>query len=69
MTLFRKDIEPRCAYCRFGIRLDENKVGCRHRGVMDAGYKCWRFRYDPLKRVPPAPVALRQEYQDADFIL
>lgn len=26
--LFRKDIEPRCAYCTQGVRINETQVAC-----------------------------------------
>ena len=33
--LFRKNIEPRCAYCARGTRIDETHVACVRRGVVD----------------------------------
>ena len=45
--LFRKDMEPRCAYCVKGNVINEREE-----------YHCARFRYDPFKRVPPRPVKL-----------
>ncbi|MGM9618812.1 MAG: hypothetical protein ACI3W8_03080 [Oscillospiraceae bacterium] len=56
--LFRKDMEPSCQYCAFGHPLSETEVGCEKRGVVEAAGSCHRFRYDPLKRVPPRPAAL-----------
>lgn len=29
--LFRKDIEPRCAYCAQGVRINETQVACMKR--------------------------------------
>ena len=58
MQLFRKKIEPRCAYCEKGAPIGADKVACRRRGVVSAGEHCASFRYDPLKRVPPRPVKL-----------
>ena len=57
MQLFRKKIEPRCAYCEKGA-IGADQVACRRRGVVSAGEHCASFRYDPLKRVPPRPVKL-----------
>ncbi len=57
--LFTKKIEPRCAYCRKGTALSEEQVACPRRGVVSAGGQCRHFRYDPLKRTPPLPAALR----------
>ena len=43
---FRKDIEPRCAYCAHGSTISD-------REVVDSADSCRHFRYDPLRRVPP----------------
>ena len=48
-------IEPRCAYCKWAAYLDEGKRICEKKGVVAAEGRCFRFRYDPLKRVPPRP--------------
>ena len=32
---FRKDIEPRCAYCAHGSAVNECEVACSRRGVVD----------------------------------
>ena len=50
-----KDIEPHCAYCRWAAPLEEEQVICEKKGVVPADGHCFRFRYDPLKRVPPRP--------------
>lgn len=70
MNLFRRNIEKRCVYCASGSALSEAEVACPYRGVMDAAGSCARFRYDPLKRVPPRPAVLRTEkYNAEDFAL
>ena len=54
--LFQKNIEPRCTYCQRGTPLDEEKIRS--------------FKYDPLKRVPPPPVAPDfSKLKDEDFTL
>jgi len=58
MKLFRKDIEPRCAYCARGCVINDREVVCSRKGVVAVEYHCGRFQYDPLKRVPPRPVKL-----------
>ncbi len=55
---FRRDIEPRCAYCAHGTAVNEREVACSRKGVVDGGDHCRHFRYDPLRRVPPRPAAL-----------
>lgn len=70
MKLFRKNMEKRCAYCAFGSVINEREVACERKGVMDAAGHCRAFRYDPLKRVPPRPAALKTEqYTAEDFKL
>ena len=60
--LFRKDIEPRCAYCAQGVRMKK--------GIVAAENHCFRFRYDPLKRVPPRPAQLSTDgLKEEDFSL
>lgn len=68
--LFRKGIEPRCAYCAKGKQLDEDRVLCLRAGVVGAGFHCGAFRYDPLRRMPPRPAVLdTAKYKDEDFVL
>ncbi len=68
--LFRKNIEPRCAYCSRGCPLNDRQVACRKRGVVSAAAHCAAFRYDPLKRVPPRPVSLdTDKLKTEDFSL
>ena len=66
MNLFRNKIEPRCAYCERGKDLENGTVACVHKGVVDETYHCRKFRYDPLKRTPPRPAALRDDRLSAD---
>ena len=68
--LFRKDIEPRCAYCAKGTAVNDREVACPRRGVVAAEYYCLWFKYDPLKRVPPRPVKLDTAgFREEDFQL
>jgi hypothetical protein len=66
--LFRKNIEPMCAYCSYGKKLDETELSCKFRGVTRASDSCRRFKYEPLKRVPPKPARLvMRGLKDDDF--
>lgn len=58
MKLFRKNIEPRCAYCARGARIDDGHVACVKRGVVADTDKCPAFSYDPLRRMPSRPAEL-----------
>ena len=53
--LFRKNMEPCCAYCRHGTQINFDKVACLKRGVVPLYGACRRFSYDPLKREPERP--------------
>ncbi|WP_417045139.1 hypothetical protein [Dysosmobacter sp.] len=68
--LFRRDMDPRCAYCEKGQQINEREVACVKRGVVPVESHCRSFRYDPLKRVPPRPAALDTEnLNEEDFSL
>ena len=70
MQLFRKNMEKRCAYCKYGCTINETQVACERKGIVDAAGHCRRFVYDPLRRVPPRPAALNTErYSAEDFKL
>ena len=70
MKLFRKKIDPRCAYCERGRDLGNGRVACVHKGVVDEAFHCRKFRYDPLKRTPPRPVKPEfSELKQEDFVL
>lgn len=68
--LFRKKIEKSCAYCRFGVKLDEDAVLCSKKGIRALPGSCWKFRYDATKRIPVRPKALDfSKYNIEDFTL
>lgn len=67
--LFRKDIDHCCAHC-LHAQLDGDKITCTKAGEVPADHRCWRFRYDPCKRVPPKMKAFdTDKYNDTDFSL
>lgn len=68
--LFRKRIERRCTYCVRATHLDEAQVLCIKKGVRSADGKCWKFKYDPIKRIPSKPKALDfSKYDQEDYSL
>lgn len=68
--LFEKDMDPRCAYCQKGTPLEDGQVMCVKKGIVSAAGSCRRFHYDPLKRVPPKPMAASfDRFKDEDFTL
>ncbi len=68
--LFEKNMEPRCAYCQWASPLDEEQLMCAKKGIVTSAGSCRRFRYDPLKRIPPKPLAASFAHlKDEDFTL
>lgn len=68
--LFRKKIEPACTYCVHGAKLDEETILCAKKGMKYCDDKCFRFKYDPTKRVPLKAKALDlSKYAQEDFSL
>ncbi len=66
--LFRRKIPKSCAYCAHGTKLSEGQILCIKKGVVMETGKCFRFSYDPCKRIPPKPKALDfQQYDDVDY--
>ena len=50
--LFRKKMPHACSFCRHAVPVRGKEYLCDKRGVVGADYKCAKFRYDPLRRVP-----------------
>ena len=50
--LYRPSVPKSCATCAHATRLSEQDMLCRRHGVVYEGYKCRRYVYDPIKRVP-----------------
>ena len=68
--LFRKKIERSCAYCLHGVILEDGQVLCHKKGVKTIEDKCFKFRYDPCKRIPLKAKPLDfSKYDKEDFSL
>lgn len=68
--LFRKKVERICAHCEKGTVLDGGQVLCTKKGFRASTSKCWRFRYDPCKRIPKKRKALDfSKYNEEDYSL
>ena len=68
--LFRKKIQRSCAYCQFGVALEDGQVLCSKKGVRTMDDKCMRFRYDPCKRIPLKAKPMDfSKYDNEDFSL
>lgn len=68
--LFRKKIDPSCTYCRYGAHLEDGTILCSKKGFQTEDHPCFRFRYDPCKRIPKKPKALDfTRFHTEDFSL
>lgn len=68
--LFRKKIERSCAYCIYGAHLEDGLILCTRKGLRSEENKCWKFKYDPCKRIPKKAKALDfTKYENEDFSL
>ena len=68
--LFRKNIERSCLYCAYGTAQGEGQILCAKKGVVSGEKPCWKFQYDPCKRIPPKPKAMDlKKYDEEDFSL
>ena len=68
--LFRKKIQRSCSYCTYGTKLEEGLILCSKKGIRTDCGGCFRFRYDPSKRIPVRPKALDfQKYDEEDYSL
>ena len=68
--LFRKKMERACVYCLHGTQLEEDLILCAKRGLRNPDDKCWRFQFDPCKRIPKKSKALDfSKYTEEDFSL
>jgi len=68
--LFRRNIEPRCSYCKYGTRIGFGEVACTKRGIMSDYGRCSAFRYEPTKREPEFARNLRApSMTETDFMI
>lgn len=68
--LFRKKPPRSCEYCKHGTKLDDGLILCIKKGVRTADDGCYRFRYDPCKRIPSKPKRPDfDKYNEDDFSL
>ena len=68
--LFRKKIERSCSYCLNGTAIDEELSLSIKKGVVPTCGSCWKFAYDPVKRLPPKSKPLdASKYDEEDYSL
>ena len=65
---FDKNIERRCEYCAKGyLSADGKNILCKRKGVVEKGYSCLGFDYDPLKRIPLPSVPEIPQFDPEEF--
>jgi len=49
----QNEIPKVCCFCEYASLInDEEYVLCSHKGIVSHEYRCRKYVYDPLKRVP-----------------
>ncbi len=63
------DLPCVCEFCEHAATInDDTNVLCGLRGIVDKEYKCKKFLYDPLKRVP-RPLPPLPKLTEEDLVL
>ena len=56
------EYEKICLYCEHAAQTSEpDLMSCELKGVVNSGFVCRKFVYDPLKRIPRVPKKLTEE--------
>lgn len=67
-NFFDKNIEPRCEYCQNGyLSADGKNILCKKKGVVEKGFSCSSFNYDPLLRVPKTAAPKMPTFDPEEF--
>lgn len=68
--IFDKNIPKMCKYCEFAVDIDESTCLCGYKGAVTFDYRCSKYEYNPLRRVPPQkPDFNSSSYSAEDFKL
>lgn len=68
-TLCDSSIPPACEYCQYGQRsADPRIILCEKRGVVAPGFRCRKYLYDPIQRIPRRQPKL-PGFDPSDFTL
>jgi len=59
MMRHETDVIACCRFCTHCRIVNENEAICKKRGVVALEHKCFRYSYDPTKRLPVEPGYLR----------
>lgn len=68
-SLLNKKLSHFCEYCAHGFASTYNdEVMCTKKGIVKKKDSCFRYKYDPLKRVPKK-AKIADNYKPEDFML
>ena len=68
-SIYNDELQPQCAYCAFGKpAATGTEILCFKKGVVEPGFACRKFEYDPLKRDPKQLKPL-EAFSAEDFAL
>ena len=68
-SLLNKKLPRFCEYCAFGTASTyNNEVFCKKKGIVSKKDSCFKYKYDPLKRIPNE-VKIADGYNPEDFKL
>lgn len=66
--LCRNDEEKFCVFCTFSSDINDQKnVLCHKKGTVTKTNTCRKYKYDPLKRTPPARVKMKKVLKKEDL--
>ena len=66
--LCRNDVEKLCLYCAHSSsELNNQTVLCIKYGAVNKSHICKKYKYNPLKRLPPKRVKLKTNFKPGDF--
>ena len=58
LMLYDKEVRKICAHCLYGQRFSQEHDLCAKYGPVAPDFTCRHYKYDPLRRRPPAPLGL-----------
>lgn len=67
---FDRNIEPRCEYCGKGyLSADKKNILCPKKGIVEKGFHCNNFDYNPLLRIPKTKMPDFSTFDPEEFKL
>ena len=68
MSVYAKDIDPKCANCQHGRAIPGTlDVACELRGIVDYNYHCKKYKYDIFTKKIHRKKRINSGFTAADF--